>query len=182
MRLVSRLATVALIVAWFVLLRPVALGGPASYDIVTGTSMEPRLHTGDLVIAQARSTYDIGDVVVYRAPAGQPGAGSLIVHRIVGGDAATGYVVQGDNKDSPDLWRPLPGDIVGRSWIELPGSGMVLAVLRRPLVLATLLGALAAWWFLTSGSKPASRPGLDTRTSRPARRFLVGKSPDSNAT
>lgn len=152
LRAFSLVVLVGLVVGWFILLRPVAFGGPATYATVAGVSMEPRLHTGDLVIARAEASYAIGDVVVFRVPAGTPGAGSLVVHRIVGGDAANGFVLQGDNKDAPDQWRPRHADIVGRSWLEIPGSGNLLVTLRRPIVLASVLGGLAFFLVLTSGS------------------------------
>lgn len=164
MRILSRLSAVAvvcLIVAWFFLLRPVAIGGPASYEIVSGTSMEPQLHTGDLVIARAETTYAVGQLVVYRVPSGYPGAGSMIVHRIIGGDAAAGFIVKGDNKNEPDPWHPRLADVVGQSWIEVPGGGRLLLVLRTPLVLATVLGGLAGLWIFTSksGDSGTSRGG-----------------------
>ena len=42
--------TTALFLAWFLLLRPVTLGGPVGYVIVAGVSMEPAFHTGDLAV------------------------------------------------------------------------------------------------------------------------------------
>jgi signal peptidase len=152
LRAFSLLVLAALVVGWILFLRPVSLGGPASYASVTGRSMEPRLHSGDLVIAREQSSYGVGDVVVYRVPAGQAGGGSLIVHRIVGGDARSGFVLQGDNKDTPDQWRPTRSDILGKSWIELPGSGNALLILRRPIVLASVLGGVAFFFVLTAGS------------------------------
>jgi len=115
--------------------------------------MEPRLHTGDLVFAEAQSSYAIGDVVVYRVPAGEQGAGAQIVHRIVGGDPVHGFVIQGDNKPAPDPWRPKLGDIVGHSWLELPGSGRLLQIIRQPLVIASFLGGIAFLWILTFGDE-----------------------------
>jgi signal peptidase len=168
----SLLVFAALVVGWLVLLRPVSLGGSASYATVSGKSMEPRLHTGDLVIAHAQSSYAVGEVVLFRIPAGQPGEGSLIVHRIIGGDATSGFIVQGDNKDAPDPWRPKGSDIIGRSWLELPGSGNALLTLRRPIVLASVLGGLAALLVLTSGS---GAPSSEARTGRS--RFGLGRRP-----
>lgn len=162
MRSVSLLVFAAAAVGWFLFLRPVSLGGSMAYASIAGKSMEPYLHTGDLVIARAQSSYSVGDVVVYRVPAGEAGAGSLIVHRIVGGDASGGFVLQGDNKDAPDPWRPTQQDIVGKSWLELPGSGNVLMILRRPVVLASLLGGLAFFLVLTSGTE--SRSAARTRS------------------
>lgn len=162
----TTLAFAGLFLAWFVLFRPVSLGGPAAYEVVTGTSMEPRLHTGDLVITQAQSAYAIGEVVVFRVPADEPGGGSLIVHRLIGGDGASGYITRGDNKPAPDPWHPKSSDVIGRAWIELPGSGKALLVLRQPLVLAVLLSGLAGFWVLTSRSTSPGAPVDDGRRSR----------------
>jgi signal peptidase len=156
LRHLSQLGFAAMLVAWFVLLRPTSLGGTTSYSTVSGSSMEPRLHTGDLVIAQVQASYAVGDVVVFRVPAGESGEGSHVVHRIIGGHPSTGFVMQGDNKDAPDPWQPTASDIVGRSWFEVPGGGNLLLILRRPIVLASLLGGLAALWILTSGSDKRS--------------------------
>lgn len=153
MRYLKRLPTVAmavLLVVWFVLLRPVALGGPAGYQIISGHSMEPLLHTGDLVVTQSASTYAVGDLIAFHVPAGQPGAGSIVIHRIVSGDGASGFVVKGDNKPAPDSWQPKASDVIGRSWIALPGSGDVLLTLRRPIVLGALAAGVFAFWFLMS--------------------------------
>lgn len=174
-KLLAIVAFAGLALAWFVLLRPVPLGGDASYQIVTGTSMEPQLRGGDLVIAHVQDVYEISDVIVFRVPAGQQGEGSLVVHRIMGGDPTAGFVVQGDNKSEPDQWRPKEPDIVGQSWLEVPGGGNVLLIFRRPLVLAALLGGLAGFWFLTSGTGgPAS--GTTTKPPRPGRRLALEQS------
>jgi signal peptidase len=150
MKTLSRLATLGFVVAWFLLLRPVTLGGPAGYQIISGHSMEPLLHTGDLVITQSASTYAVGDLIAFHVPAGQPGAGSIVIHRIVSGDGASGFVVKGDNKPAPDSWQPKASDVMGRSWIALPGSGDVLLTLRRPIVLGALAAGVFAFWFLMS--------------------------------
>ncbi len=144
-------AVATLFGAWFILLRPVALGGPASYVVVSGVSMEPRLHSGDLVIVQTRAEYRVGDVVAYRIPAGQPSAGAIVIHRIIGRDGAAGFVTQGDNKNLQDPWQPTASEIVGRSWLEVPGSGRLLLTARTPIVLATVLGALAGIVVFASG-------------------------------
>jgi signal peptidase len=159
------LATLAL--GWFLYLRPAAIGGPASYVVVSGVSMEPHLHTGDLVILHTAKRYRIGDVVAFRVPAGQQGAGSLVIHRIIGGDAATGFVMQGDNKDQPDPWRPTGADILGRSWMEFPGSGRLLLLLREPPVLGAVLGGLVGFWIFTSGSSRLRSPSPPRRIGRP---------------
>jgi signal peptidase len=133
-RRIGQLLIVATVVAWFVLLRPTALGGPASYIFVSGVSMQPTLETGDLVVLQASEGYAIGDVVAFRVPDENPGAGSLVIHRIIGGSADDGFVTQGDNKPAPDEWRPTDDLVVGRLWVHLPAAGAVVAWLAAGLV------------------------------------------------
>ena len=162
--LLGTLALASLLVVWFVLFRPVVIGGRATYATVAGTSMEPGLHTGDVVIAEAEDRYAVGDVVVYRIPGGQPGGGSLVIHRIIGGNAERGFLVQGDNRDEPDPWHPRPSDILGRGWITIPAVGNALFLLRNPTVVAAVLGLLVFLWVLTSW--PGKRPSEPEAAAR----------------
>lgn len=157
----------AVLVAWFFLLRPESLGGPAGYVMVAGHSMEPTLRTGDLALTQKQGSYDTGDIVAFHVPKGEPAEGAMIIHRIVGGSAAEGYLVQGDNKNAPDPWRPKPQNIVGRLRFTLPGAARWVWLLRQPLILGSVVGGLGMLTVLSGGSgKPASRRG--TSQSRPA--------------
>jgi signal peptidase len=132
--------TAALALTWVVFLRPVSLGGPADYVIVSGHSMEPMFKTGDVVVALRQHAYHHGEVVVYRVPAGEPAAGDRVIHRIIGGSAATGFVMKGDNKDGVDPWRPKPEDIIGKERLRIPNAGDGLLFLRTPLGVALLAG------------------------------------------
>jgi signal peptidase len=161
-RLTAWAAVAGLVVAWALLLRPQFLGGPAAYVVVSGVSMEPSLRNGDLVIAHRRSSYRIGDTVVYRVPEGETGAGSLIIHRIVGGSAASGWVVQGDNKDVPDLWRPQSDDVVGSLWASMPGAGSILGQAMSPLALASISTLIA----LLLGLPAAAAGAVESRSRR----------------
>jgi signal peptidase len=156
---VSRIGSLALFVAWFVLLRPGVLGGPAQYVIVTGDSMDPGLHGGDLIVSLTRPTYHVGDVVVYRVPSTEPApfAGRKVVHRIVGGDAAGGFILQGDNAPHRDLWKVGTGDIAGRVAFWIPAAGRLLIFLRNPLLVASIAAGFAFVFMVWSPSRP--KPG-----------------------
>jgi signal peptidase I len=146
------IASIALVVAacvlWAMFLRPQSLGGTAGYVLVSGESMEPRYHTGDMVLVERRSSYRVGDVIAYRVPKGDPMAGAQIIHRIIGGDAVHGFVVQGDNRTGADTWRPKQDDVVGAEAVRFPQAVVVLQLLRSPLLLALLAAAFAFVYLL----------------------------------
>lgn len=141
----ARLAAVGVLAVWFAFYRPAGvLGGTTGYVLVEGRSMLPAYRTGDLVIAVPRSAYGPGDVVVYTVPAGEPGAGGRVIHRIVRAEPDGSFVTRGDNNGWDDSWRPTAGDILGSAALAVPGAGPAVALVRSPVV-AGLLGALIAF-------------------------------------
>jgi signal peptidase len=149
-RLAGWVVFVAVVAAWAIFLRPEFLGGPADYVIVAGHSMEPTLHTGDLVVARRQRTYRRGDVIAYHIRKGQPGAGVLIIHRIVGGSTASGFITQGDNRRYRDPWRPKARDIDGKWTVHVPRFGMLSFFVHTPLGFG-LFGALVTFLVLRGG-------------------------------
>jgi signal peptidase len=115
--------------------------------------MLPGLHGGDLVMVERHSVYRVGDVVAYHIPDGVF-RGRRIIHRIVGGDAATGFVMRGDNNPDDDLWRPLRPDIEGRFWKRLPAVGRAVAFARAPAVLAAVAGGFGFALVMTWKPRP----------------------------
>jgi signal peptidase I len=145
-RLLRALASglgLALAIVWALLVCQQFVGGPMSYVMVSGTSMEPLLHTGDLAVVLRRDSYEVGDVVAYHVPQGDVGAGALIIHRIVH-ETRDGFVYRGDNRDGIDLWQPTEKEIEGALWLYVPHAGLVFQLLRAPLVLG-VLAAIAAF-------------------------------------
>ena len=138
------LATSALvIVLWVLVLRPAALGGPTSYIVIRGNSMLPTYASGDLVVVQRAATYHVGDVVAYRVPRGDLGAGLIVIHRMVG-IGSDGFTMRGDNNPSIDPWTPAASNVLGHAWFSVPGFGRVLAVIRNPVMLGALAASVAA--------------------------------------
>ena len=135
--LAAQLALVGVLL-WFCL--PQSVGGRAGWVLVSGTSMLPHLHTGDLVLVERRSSYHVGDVVAYRVPKGQVGAGYVVIHRIVGGNGRTGWTMQGDNRTAPDLWHPTNADVIGAKFLRVPDAWVVLRFFHTPLLLALVAG------------------------------------------
>src|SRR6185437_13103548 len=154
--------TLAVIVFWFFELRPVGLGGDASYAIVSGTSMNPIYHTGDVVIVHKHAAYKVRDIVAYKVPKPSPQAGLEVIHRLIGGNGTKGWVVKGDNRTAPDQWHPKDSDIVGSAWVHIPDAGVVVGWAHSPLAIAAILALVAV------GVVFKKAPGAEKKNEEPA--------------
>jgi len=134
--------------AWFALLRPAPLGGSAGYVTIRGVSMLPTYRFGDLVVTHKQPRYGKGDIIAYRVPKGQFGAGITVIHRVVGGSGSTGFVLRGDNNNFNDDWHPKQQDVVGKAWVHVPALGLVLAFLHAPVPIASLASGVGVAIFL----------------------------------
>jgi signal peptidase I len=134
---------VVVVAAWL-LAGPAHLGGPASYVIVDGRSMEPTYSNGDLVVALDRDEYAIGDVIVYDAPIE---AQFEVIHRVIE-RVEGGYVTQGDNRDRPDGWLAPDETILGSAVFHVPNGGAVVNFLRQPAAGLGLLAGMIAFQLL----------------------------------
>jgi signal peptidase len=131
-----------LLVILAILVWPTSLGGCTTMTVVSGHSMEPTFHTGDLVVAHC-GTPAVGDIVIYQPPGIDERA--QIIHRIIAAGSNGGWVMQGDNNDFRDPWQPTDHDILGIALLKIPSVG---SLLRAPLVWSSLLlmaAALLVW-------------------------------------
>src|SRR5437899_2803721 len=147
----AQLAFVAALL-WFCL--PQSFGGRAGWVLVSGTSMLPRLHTGDLVLVEHQPSYHDGEVIAYRVPKGQVGAGHVVIHRIIGGSGSTGWRMKGDNRTAPDLWYPTNRDVIGSKALRIPHAWFVLRLLHMPVLLALFAAFGVFFWLALGGADP----------------------------
>ena len=118
---------------------PSQLGGPVSYAIVSGSSMEPYLHRGDLVVLRPADLYRVGEVVAYRTA-----GGATILHRVVA-TIADRFVLRGDANSWIDPYEPARQHIVGRLDRRFPGAGRFLVWLRSPVPASVTVGVVSFW-------------------------------------
>jgi signal peptidase I len=162
-RLLLNLGTAALAVlavVGYLLFAPEPLGGPVSYVITDGISMEPELDAGDLVIVRDAPVYRVGDVAAYQSES----LDRVVLHRIIRVDSA-GFVFRGDNNDFIDQDRPGADEILGKKWLVIPGGGKVLAWIGNPLAATVLAFAIASVIFFAFRAR--ARRSRE-RSSRPA--------------
>ena len=154
-RMITNVFVLGLLGVWFLTLAPTVFHGPAAYIMVSGHSMDGTYQTGDLVVTRERDTYAKGDIVAFKVSNGE--GKSQVIHRIIGGNGATGYTLQGDNNPDPDPWHPTDADVVGRAWLHYPDSAWVFDLPRNPLYVGLAAG-LFTLVALTIDARPRRRP------------------------
>lgn len=124
-----------LLLVFWLTLAPTQLGGPLTYVIVNGNSMEPGFLLGDLVLVRAETVYTVGDAVVYK----DPNIRQFVFHRIVGLEFDH-FIMQGDNNSWQDTHQPTQSEVVGKLWIHIPKLGKAVDWFRKPMNAAITTG------------------------------------------
>jgi signal peptidase len=114
--------------AWF--LWPSQFGGSTSLVVVSGPSMQPTFHDGDVLVIRKRTPAP-GDVIVFTVPE----RNGQIVHRVIERREDGTMIVQGDNRSTPDLPLPRDADVVGVAVQLIPQGWLLLRLATSPLVL-----------------------------------------------
>ncbi|HEY5273831.1 MAG TPA: S24/S26 family peptidase [Acidimicrobiales bacterium] len=142
--------------AWWLTFAPRSLGGPGTYVVVSGKSMLPLLHTGDLVIAHKQSQYHLGEIVVVSVDGGE------VIHRLWAGNAKEGWKTKGINKLTPDLWTIENKDVLGTKWLVVPHAGGWVRWAGTATGRSALAAALALFVVLIPrrGRRKAASPAL----------------------
>ena len=152
-RVLPWLALAVIGLTWWLTLAPTAIGGASTEVIVRGTSMQPLLHPGDLVVAHRAANYRRGDLVVFLATSGT--STGYVVHRLVSGSAEQGWHTKGDHNSWVDPWLVESHNIVGRYVASVPHVGSALAtVTTKPLVAAACIAAVVGIASLPRRRKP----------------------------
>jgi signal peptidase I len=138
--------------AWF-FLAPPGIGGDTTYVVTDGTSMHPRIHTGDLALVRPAASYHVGDIVAYR----NPELHVVVLHRIHSISAGGRYRFKGDNNSWIDPGSVSRSAIVGKMWVLAPGIGGDLRTLRAPPIMATLAAAAVLLLFGGAGAEVRRR-------------------------
>lgn len=114
-----------------------------SQVVLTG-SMSPAINPGDLVISTSpdRIKPKIGDVVVYSGKRFDGTKVASFAHRIIGGNASSGFVVKGDNNPDADTQKPVLTDIEGVVLLTIPFVGKLL---NPQIFILLMLAAFGLW-------------------------------------
>ena len=108
--------------------------------VVLSGSMLPVLQIGDVVLVE-NTKYrkpQINDIVLYTARALDGTPVTTYAHRIIGGSAAGGWIIKGDNNSQPDYGLKANKDVKGVVLLNIPKLGKLLS----PIPIALMLGGL----------------------------------------
>ena len=110
--------------------------------VLTG-SMAPAIKSGDIVILIPTKHKEpkINDVVAYTGKRFDGSSVGVFTHRIIDGDATTGFIVKGDANPSPDVQKPTLADVSGIVVFTIPFIGQFLTP-RALLIFVPLIFGL----------------------------------------
>lgn len=159
------------VLAWN--LWPAALGGHTRFIMVTGASMEPVFHIGDSLVVREIDDPQIGDIIVFRIPEGDPAEGSFVVHRIFAQRDDGSFMTKGDNRRYADPWHIMPEDIVGQPTWTIPQFGKLVGMASSPFIIGAAAGLLCLAMLL-----PAALREMDEEERKEAEADAAAAEPD----
>ncbi|MBI2238937.1 MAG: signal peptidase I [Actinobacteria bacterium] len=141
------------------------LFGYRSLTVLSG-SMEPTLHTGDVVVVEEISPLDvkIGDVVSFRDPADET---RIITHRVRSMQVEEGtvrFVTKGDSNTGVEHWKVSADGTVGRVGYHVWRLGYALFWIRGRygrLILVVIPALVLGAYELVRIWRPRPEEGLD---------------------
>jgi len=104
--------------------------------LVQSGSMEPAIMTGDIVVIQSKSTYEINDVVTFKGDSNR-----IVTHRIIAVDQGVEkkYATKGDANRSEDEAIISDRQVLGKVYLVLPKFGYFVAFAQSKQGLIFLL-------------------------------------------
>ncbi len=145
--------TVVFVALLWLTLAPPQLGGRTVMAVAYGTSMEPKLHRGDVLILRRGGPAKVGDVVGYQSPV----LNRLVVHRVHRIEDGK-LIFKGDNNDFLDPGLVPQSAVQGHLVVHVPRGGFAVEQLRKPQSAAGL-GVLAAFFLVGGGAAKRRRRG-----------------------
>jgi len=104
---------------------------PSQIAVVMSDSMEPTLKTGDLVILSPAKNIQVGDIVAFDTPGGNPGFPDRLIHRVAEFDeAGARLTTKGDANDDADPFAVGLESVLGVQKYRVPYGGYIILFLQ----------------------------------------------------
>jgi signal peptidase len=128
-----------------------SFSGSVKARVVLTGSMVPTINPGDVILTTPPSTIkpEVGSIVAYVGRRFDGTAVGVFSHRIIGGDAETGFIVKGDHNPAPDTQKPKIADITGVVIFVIPFIGKFLT----PKALMVIIPLIFGLWLIIDALK-----------------------------
>ena len=125
--------------------------GSVKARVVLTGSMAPTINPGDVILTTPPTNIapKVGSIVAYVGRRFDGTAVGVFSHRIIGGNAQTGFIVKGDNNPDPDIQKPKIPDITGVVIFVIPLIGKFLT----PKALIVLIPLIFGLWLIFDALK-----------------------------
>ena len=125
--------------------------GSVKARVVLTGSMAPTINPGDVILTTPPTNIapKVGSIVAYVGRRFDGTAVGVFSHRIIGGNAQTGFIVKGDNNPDPDIQKPKIPDITGVVIFVIPLIGKFLT----PKALMVLIPLIFGLWLIFDALK-----------------------------
>jgi signal peptidase len=127
--------TVLVLIALLLIVSVFSFPGNIKVMAVLSGSMEPKIHTGSVVIISPAKEYKVGDIITFGKISKTT---TPTTHRIA--EIKDGkFVTKGDANNTADMKEVLPKDVVGKVRFSIPYAGFVIDFARKPLGFVILI-------------------------------------------
>lgn len=125
--------------------------GSVKARVVLTGSMAPTINPGDVILTTPPTNIEpkIGSIVAYVGRRFDGTAVGVFSHRIIGGNAQSGFIVKGDHNPEPDTQKPKIPDITGVVIFVIPLIGKFLT----PKALMVLIPLIFGLWLILDALK-----------------------------
>lgn len=127
------------VIALLLIISVFPITGNIKFMTVLSGSMEPKIHTGSVVITKPVSDYKIGDIITFGpySKTQTPTTHRINDIKVVGGSEV--YITKGDANNVPDQKEIQKRDIVGKVLLSVPFVGYVVDFARKPTGFALII-------------------------------------------
>jgi signal peptidase len=122
--------TVLVLIAVLLIVSVFSFPGNIKIMAVLSGSMEPKIHTGSIVIVKPAASYKVGDIITF-GPKGE----TPTTHRIAEMRLQTGqpvYKTKGDANNTEDSKEVVGQDIIGKVYLSVPYAGYAINAVKKP--------------------------------------------------
>lgn len=127
------------VIALLLIISVFPITGNIKFMTVLSGSMEPKIHTGSVVITKPVSDYKIGDIITFGSysKTQAPTTHRINDIKVVGGREV--YITKGDTNNAPDQKEIQKRDIVGKVLLSVPFVGYIIDFAKKPMGFALII-------------------------------------------